>query len=355
MLLEHAHRTGFRLSRHLISLTLLAAVALACNFPSRVSQQSIAAAATLTPPPIPTSLPLTATPTDTPTPTLTSTATLTPTATATATETPTFTPPPTNTPTNTPVPTLAPTIDPNATATPIPPTITPTSVPNPPPSTDNLFENPGFEGSTRSVIFPEVNVFTSWEPFYCDQPYTKQKCPALRRDTKSPPRTGYNDPSLVMGRPEYKPSDVENRVRNGKTAQQWFCFFRVCDAGVFQTIDTHAGQTCEASAYVQSWSASGSYGTDGKAFTSDTATKDDKANSVFRIRVDTSGGTQAFANGILVSRDFTYDDGHYDKYAKISYTFTAAGDKTTIFFENVRLWPFAHNDSYIDDAAVFCN
>jgi hypothetical protein len=206
------------------------------------------------------------------------------------------------------------------------------------------------------VVFGEVNVYTDWEPFYCDQPYTKDKCPALRRDTKRPPRSGYNDPGLEMGRPEYKPTDVSNRIRSGKSAQQWFCFFRVCQAGVFQTVKTTAGQNCQVSVYVQSWSeANDAIGTDGKPFTSDTATKDDRDNSVWRIRVDPNGGSNAFkSNGMLVSRDFTYDDGHFDKFAKISFSFTATSDEATIFFENVRLWPFAHNDNYIDDATINC-
>jgi hypothetical protein len=157
-----------------------------------------------------------------------------------------------------------------------------------------------------------------------------------------------------MGRPEFKIANVSGRYRDGKSAQQWFCFFRTCQAGVYQRIDTKPGEVCEVSAYVQSWSSNGAAGTDGKLYTSDTATQDDQDNSVWRIKVDTDGGTYAFGSGTLTSRDFTYRDGHYDKFVQIRYTFTATGDHATIFFENFRLWPFAHNDSYIDDASVQC-
>lgn len=333
---------------------LVILVSLACNAPSRITAQNVVMV-TATVPGIPTDVPLTPTPsstptaslTPTPTNTLTSTPTLTPTLTPTATNT--LTPTATNTPLPTSTPTSTPTINPN------PPTATPTNTFTPsgptatpmPGSTVNRFNNPGFEGTWRPVIFNEVNVFSGWEPFYCDQPYTAQKCPAERRGDGNPL-------DLQMGRPEFKPTDVSNRIHGGKYAQQWFCFFRACRAGVYQTIATTPGEVCEVTAYVQSWSAADEYGTDGKAFTSDTATADDRANSTWFIKVDRSGGTNAFASSVSISSPFGYDTGHYDKYVQIRYSFTASANKATIFFENLRLWPLAHNDNYIDDVAVRC-
>lgn len=218
----------------------------------------------------------------------------------------------------------------------------------------NRLRNPGFEGLVRSVIFPEVNVFADWEPFYCDEPYTPEKCPAERRDTQSPPREGYNDPGLLMGRPEFKPGNVANRVHGGATAQQWFCFYRTCRAGVFQTVETTPGHVCEVSAWVQTWSASSTTGTDGQNFTSTTTTADDRANSTWFIKVDPTGGIYAFAPDILISQPFTYDFGHFDHFIQIRFSFTATSNQATVFFENLRLWPFPFNDSYIDDAAVRC-
>ena len=57
---------------------------------------------------------------------------------------------------------------------------------------------------------------------------------------------------------------------------------------------------------------------------------------------------------MLVSRSFGFSDRHYDKYALIKYTFMATGTKTTVFFENLRIWPVANNESFIDDAYVRC-
>lgn len=247
---------------------------------------------------------------------------------------------PTNIPTNTPVPTKTPT-----------PTSTPVTAPSPTPivggtvvpvNAPNRLANPSFEGQAREVIFGDVNVYASWEPFYCDEPYTSSRCPAPRQGTGNPP-------GLLMGRPEYNPTDIPSRVHGGETAQQWFCFYRSCDAGVFQTVTTTPGATCEAGAYVQSWSANGT------GFTSDFQTADQRANSTWFIRIDQAGGTNAFAQNVLISRGFAYSDGIYDKYVLIAYTFQATGPKTTIFFENMRLWPIANNDNYIDDAYVRCS
>jgi hypothetical protein len=345
-----------RLLARVAALASLAVIASACR-PVIIQ----VAEASATPPPIPTRLPLTVTPSHTPTITLSPTVTLT--STATYTETPTETPTATLTLTPTATFTRTPTNTATATAT-IDPFATPSSTPRPtnPPNTarpprnlpgGNRFANPGFEGNARPVIFPEVNVMPDWEPFYCDKPYAPRQCSALRRDTQSPPREGYNEPNLMMGRPEFKVANVEGRYRSGKSAQQWFCFFRVCQAGVFQNIPTNQGETCTVTAYVQTWSAADADGSNGP-FTSDIETEDDRDNSVWRIRVDPAGGDYAFDPDLQVSRDYTYDDGHYDRFIEISFTFKAESDSATIFFENIRLWPVAHNDNYIDDASVIC-
>ncbi|GAB4470601.1 MAG: hypothetical protein Kow00124_06880 [Anaerolineae bacterium] len=289
-----------------------------------------------TPPPSPT----TATPTEEASPSPTSTeetptqevtptpteeaSTNTPTATATSTEVAAITP----TPTNTPAGSLG-----FATPTPIAPVIV---IPDTAP---NLLTNPDFEGSTRPVGFNTIQVFEGWEPFYCDLPYTSEKCPALNQGSGNPQ-------GLMMGRPEFRSTNAAGRVQSGSTAQHWLCMWTTCRAGVFQTVNTTPGATCEAGAYVQSWSANG-----------DSLTSTVTNNSLWFIRVNLAGGTYAFSNdsNTQISRAFDYADGHYDQYVKISYRFQATGNRTTVFFENLRYWPVANNDSFIDSAYVRCN
>ncbi len=290
--------------------------------------------------------------TNTPSPTNTPTLTPTETPTLTATDAPLPTLVPTNTlappPTSPPLPT-----DPPATKTPTPtdtpsptPTLTPTTAQAQAQSltTGNRLSNPGFEGAFRAVIFGEVNVAPDWEPFYCDEPYMDAKCPAERIGTGNPP-------GLVMGRPEYKPIDAAgypNQVHGGELSQTWFCFWRTCRAGVYQTFSTSPGETCKVGAWIRSWS---NYDNDPA---SDLESQDDKDNSQWFIKVDPTGSDRAFNNSnIQMTSAFMYD--HYDKWIEISYTFTATGNKATVFFENLRLWPIANNDSYIDDAYVKCS
>lgn len=277
------------------------------------------------------------------------------TATATATATPTAVPSPTSTPT--PTLTLVPGVTASPSETPTPtetPELTATyppgfNTPTPfapsatvPPNAPNLLTNPGFEGQAQSVGFDDVLVLNGWQPFYCDQPYTAEKCPALRLGSGNPV-------NLLMGRPAFQPTNEAGKVNSGTTAQQWSCTWRACRGGVYQTVQTTPGALCEAGAFVQSWSTD-----DVLSFASDLVTRDDRDNSTWFIIVDPTGGTNAYANGLLVSRGFGYDDGIYDQYVPISYLFTATGSQVTVFFENLRLWPITNNVNYIDDAYLRC-
>ncbi len=260
------------------------------------------------------------------------------------------------------------------TTAPVLPTATPTRTPTPtftaapqaappadvvPVSSPNRLVNPSFEGRVRAVRFGEVNVFEDWWPFYCDDTTVPGGCPALRIGPDE------NPAGLMMGRPEYKPTDVGNRVHSGATAQQWFCFSRVCRAGVYQTFDTTPGALCEVGAYVQSWSTGNASAT---GWRSQLTTQDDRDNATWQILVDLNGGSNPFTGGnMLASAVFGYDyepeagynrahGGHgvYDQYVPIRFTFIATGTRTTVFFQDTRLWPVTNNDSYIDDAWARC-
>lgn len=267
-----------------------------------------------------------------------------PTATPTNTPRPTDTPRPTNTPT--------PTRTPRPTSTQPTPTDLPDDIPTPTPivpaasvpgDSTNLLDDGGFEGDVRRVAYSNILVFEGWEPYYCAEPYTSEPCPAPRQGTGNP--TG-----LEMGRPEYGETTTANRVHSGSSAQVWACRYVTCQAGIYQTIDTTPGATCEVGAFVQS------YSTHGDGLTSDLSSQEDRNNSTWTINVDRDGGTNGFSTGsnMISSESFGYDEGIYDEYAAISYTFVATGTQTTIFIEDQRIWPFTRNFSYVDDAYVRC-
>ncbi|MBN1430875.1 MAG: LysM peptidoglycan-binding domain-containing protein [Anaerolineae bacterium] len=244
---------------------------------------------------------------------------------------------------------------PTASATPEPSgTSSPISTPTPivqiqvPANAPNLLTNPGLEGSARRVGADNVNILVGWEPFYCDQPYTTEKCRALRLGNG-------NRVDLMMSRPAFQSTGESLRVRSGATAQQWSCPWQACRGGIYQTVQTTPGAQCEVGAFVQSWSSN-----EALRFTSDLVLRSDRENSTWFIVVNPGGGANLYvgnndyASGVQVSRGFSYDDGIYDQYVPISYTFTATGNQVTVFFENLRLWPFVHNVSYIDDAYLRC-
>ncbi len=270
----------------------------------------------------------------------------------------TFPPTPTNTLAPTVTPTLQPTFPPTPTNT-LAPTVTPSPQPTFPPGfqtptsevsgtsvpvdASNRLQNPDFEGATHAVGSASVTVGEGWEPFYCDQPYTADKCPALRLGTGNPQ-------GLLMARPNYAMATTPFRVHGGGSAQSWSCPWIACRGGVYQTVDTIPGSTCEAGAAVMSVSANSP-----TALLSDLITFDDRANSTWFIKVDPQGAPDsAFNTGILTSQGFGYSDGIYDQYVLIKYTFPVTNTQTTVYFENLRLWPLTINDSFIDDAYVKC-
>ncbi len=250
---------------------------------------------------------------------------------------------PTSTATASPSPSATATATATITMTPTA-TSTPAGEPNP----ANLLKNPGFEGRYRPVIFGEVNVAPDWEPFYCDEPYMDEKCPALRQGDGNPFE-------LMMGRPEFKPIDRVNYpelVWNGDLAQTWFCFWRTCNAGVFQTFATVAGEQYEVGAMVRSWF---NYDDD---IPSDLETEDDWAGSVWWIGIDTSGNKKAFDESLTICRfestpDSPEGKNFYDNWVHIYCSFEAQGDVATVYFGNLRTWPIANNDNYIGEAYAY--
>jgi hypothetical protein len=265
-----------------------------------------------------------------------------------------------------------PTPSPSARVSPSP-IATTTSMPlpssTPVPAGLNLFSNPGFEGNATIFTWPgglrlaEVAIVQSWKPAFADFPYTAGPALALFQGTKNPN-------GLRMGRPEMRETKISNRIHAGSGAQYWFCQFRACDAGVYQTVQTQPGSVCTVSVWVQSWSrVEFEDGIPAEVnFKSQFPNDDAYSNSLWRIVVNPLGGANMFASDdvhspwyglpktiTLINGEQIANADHYDKYVQLQYTFISKGVQATIFFENLRLFPFRYNDSMVDDAAVICS
>lgn len=261
-----------------------------------------------------------------------------------------------------------------ATATALP---TETTVPTatqavPAPSLINgNFETKPPVGYVRPIYgLPEINVMQGWLPYFCDQPYTQQKCVIPKE---------WNPYTTYLGRPEFKPANPDqdcagpnqyaNRVKRGCNAQQLFGFYRVVNGGVYQTVTTLVpGQRYTWSAWMQLWSAENAKGGctvrdltnrcidfNSDPYTSDIASHDDRNSINARVGVDLSCGTNAFSQSVQWSRDHSYADGFYDHWGQIEITFTAISNCATLFAGGYNKYGKAHGDIYIDDARLSVN
>jgi hypothetical protein len=255
---------------------------------------------------------------------------------------------------------VEPTATPSPTVTPKAVTATPTVQAVGP----NLLSNPGFEGRVRTVVFPEITVFEGWDPYYCDQPYTAQKCPV------PPEWNPYR--GLPMKRPEFKPGNPEmqncsssymNRVHSGCNSQQAFSYSGVSNEGVQYTVRNIASGRYVLTAWAQLWvsdsgraclrrDANNHCIAFGGNFESDIATKDDRTAMFARLGYDPTCGTNAFAPSVVWSQDYGYAQGFYDKYQQMSLPIQVTGDCVTVFIGGYNRFAKSANNLYIDDASL---
>jgi hypothetical protein len=261
-----------------------------------------------------------------------------------------FTPTPlgvTNTPlpTNTAPPTNTAAAQPTATEVRVTPTqIIATSVPTiavTSAPTRNLFKNGEFEFPFAFVNFLHPDGYFHivpefWQAWYCDG------CDALAQGQGNPD-------DLLMGRPEYKPAAAAQGPfgrdwYSGRNGVTWFCFSRVCQGGLQQTITVPAGSYCELTAMYKSWSNNDDVeGSDG-----------DYHNSQWHVRIALYGNTD-WENTIDQVRSEKFEPS-YDTWSKMEFSFQVPKDsaRVTIYFENLRKWPVGNNDNYLDQAVLRC-
>lgn len=234
-------------------------------------------------------------------------------------------------------------------------------------------QNPGFETRNGQHVrpvygLPEINVVPGWNPYFCDQPYTAARCP-------TPDAWNPNPYTTYMKRPEFKPSNPDqdcnaanqyaSRTHGGCQSQQSFEFYGVGRHGVYQTVIVTPGAQYEFSAYIQLWAAENAVGgcvrrdsrnacieRNADPYSSDIATADDKTAIAAHVGVDPTCGTNAFAPTVQWSADSAWAEGFYDKFGLAKIRFTALSNCVTVFAGGYNRYGKAHNDIYIDDAAL---
>lgn len=236
--------------------------------------------------------------------------------------------------TNPPTPTLAPSATPTATVvgtlTPIPthrPTVTvaPTeAVVGPglaacPAGGNNLLTNPSFEGEFKFQGGQELLVAPGWVAWWVQG-------------------------SDANFRPEFKPTNLGNRIHSGASAQQYFKSFAQYVAGVYQVVENPQltpGTRIQFSAYGQGWSCI--QGADCSAGVSV-----EPANMYMRVGIDPTGGTDPHSRTVKWSNYFN----PIDRYEIQCVETVAESNRIVVFTWSSPDQPRLNQDSYWDDGAL---
>lgn len=231
-----------------------------------------------------------------------------------------------------PTPTLAPSATPVATAvgtlTPIPthrPTVTvaPTEIVTGPglaacpAGGNNLLTNPGFEGEFKFQSGQELLVAPGWVAWWVQG----------------------SDTNL---RPEFKPTNIGNRVHSGSSAQQYFKSFGQYIAGVYQVVENPQivpGTRIQFSAYGQGWSCLENCGA---------GLSVEPANMYMRVGIDPTGGTDPQGRTVKWSNYFNPID-HYDMRCVEA---VAESNRIVVFTWASPDQPRLNQDSYWDDGTL---
>lgn len=239
---------------------------------------------------------------------------VTPTTVPTPTLAPSATPPPTVSGPATAIPTHRPFASPTATEVAVGPGLATC-----PAGGDNLLVNPGFEGDFRFQGGQEVLVAPGWVAWWVQG----------------------SDTNL---RPEFKQTNIGNRVHSGSSAQQYFKSFGQYVAGVYQVVENEQlrpGTRVQFSAYGQGWSCI--QGADCGAGVSV-----DPANMFMRVGIDPTGNTDPDSRTVKWSGYFN----PIDRYEIQCVETVAESNQIVVFTWASPDQPRLNQDSYWDDGAL---
>ncbi len=219
----------------------------------------------------------------------------------------------------------------------------------------NLLQNPGFEGDWWRKTFTgqeygEIFVPRQWVAYW------KEGGPVPHDPAN---QDGYGRPEMHVINRE-PPFLDPPRIHSGQRALKYFTFWRIHDAGVYQQVgNVTPGTALRGTGWGHAWSSQGddpdvSEGVgDGPFFVLarnvGANVPDAVRNVSFRVGIDPRGGTDPWSTTVVWG-----EAAHiYNDYAQIPpVEAVAQSDTVTFFVRTSVLWPFKHNDVYLDDMAL---
>jgi LysM repeat protein len=235
-------------------------------------------------------------------------------------------------------------------------------------STNNLLENPGFEGDYEvRCSFPGGK---SWIAVPCDGPLPSRPWQSvMMADGWSawwqPPNEDSSSPDFYSTYPNFCGKQAPNgcvawhmpeyrdtrsglqdppRIRSGENSQKYFTFWSVHEAGVYQVVDNvRPGMALRFSIYMYAWSATKLHGLEPNPHFSFGQT-----GMHMRIGIDPTGGTDPWSKDVIWSSEKDV----YDKFERYEVQAVARANKVTVFTHSRPENPMEHNDVYLDDAEL---
>lgn len=203
--------------------------------------------------------------------------------------------------------------------------------------------NPGMEGITRpggwtrdtftGQEYGEIFVPEGWVAFW------KEGLPVPHDPQNT---VGYGRPEMQVIQ-KVPPFLNPPRIHSGDWSLKYFTFYRIHDAGIYQTVTVPNNARLRASFWAHAWSSQLD-----DPFHSDQTTEDDRENFTFTVGIDPTGGTDPWADSVVWG-----EGAHiYDTFAQVPVEVVAQGTQVTVFIRSQVLWPFKHCDSYVDDVIL---
>ncbi len=235
-------------------------------------------------------------------------------------------------------------------------------------TSDNLLQNPGFEGDYAvQCSFPGGK---PWIAVPCDGPLPSRPWQTVVMAPGwaawwQPPNDDRSDPAFYETYPNYcgssapfdcvpwhmpeynatgnMPQDPP-RIRSGQNSQKYFTFWSVHEGGVYQVVEgVHPGMALRFGIYMEVWSATKmGHGEPNPHFSFG------QTGMHLKIGIDPTGGVDPWSTDIIWSGE----QDAYDQFTRFEVQAVARANKVTVFTHSRPENPMEHNDVYLDDAEL---